>query len=97
MLRYVYSATHRLKALFNSADIDFHPSAAVTFLRATWDYIPVPILRLFRFVPAAPFTRLRYLRSVFTEYGTQILREQRAEIDVEKPSKSKDVMSLLSE
>ncbi|TFK80428.1 cytochrome P450 [Polyporus arcularius HHB13444] len=71
------------------------PSAMVALFRATWDYIPIPILRLFRFVPAEPFTRLRNLRGLFTEYGKQILREQRAEIDVEKVSKSKDVMSIL--
>ncbi|KAI0712968.1 cytochrome P450 [Cerioporus squamosus] len=77
------------------ADIDFKPSATVALFKATWDYIPIPILGLFRFLPADPFTRLRNLRSVFTEYGKQIIREQRAEIDVEKPSKSKDVMSIL--
>ncbi len=69
----------------------------MALFRATWDYIPIPILCLFRFVPAEPFTRLRNLRGLFTEYGKQILREQRAEIDVEKESKSKDVMSILSE
>lgn len=68
----------------------------MALFEATWDYIPLPILRLYRFLPAHPFKRLRHVRSLFTEYGKQILREQRAEIDVEKPSKSKDVMSLLS-
>ena len=77
--------------------MDFQPSVAVTFFRATWDYIPTPILRLFYFIPANPFTRIRSLRTVFTGYGKQILREQRAELDIEKTSKSKDVMSLLSE
>ena len=80
----------------DSADVDFMPSAAVTFFRATWDYIPMSILSLFYLIPVNPFTRIRYLRTVFTEYGKEILREQRAEIDVEKTSQSKDVMSLLS-
>ncbi len=69
----------------------------VSLFRATWDHIPIPVLRLFRFIPAEPFTRLRNVRSLFTEYGKQILREQRSELDVEKESKSKDVMSILSE
>ena len=81
----------------DSADVDFMPSAAVTFFRATWDYIPMSILSLFYLIPVNPFTRIRYLRTVFTEYGKEILREQRAEIDAENTSKSKDVMSLLSE
>ena len=81
----------------DSADVDFMPAAAVTFFRATWDYIPMSILSLFYLIPVNPFTRIRYLRTVFTEYGKEILREQRAEIDVEKSSQSKDVMSLLSE
>ncbi|KAI0712966.1 cytochrome P450 [Cerioporus squamosus] len=77
------------------ADVNYKPAAALALFQATWDYIPIPILRLFRFIPAHPFKRLRNVRSLFTEYGKQILREQRAEMDVEKPSKSKDVMSLL--
>ncbi len=69
----------------------------MALFRAMWNYIPIPALRLFRFIPAEPFIRLRNLRGLFTEYGKQILREQRADTDVQKESKSKDVMSLLSQ
>ncbi|KAI0712960.1 cytochrome P450 [Cerioporus squamosus] len=79
--------------LFN--DIGFRPSAAVAFFRATWDYMPTPILRLVQYIPTHPFTRMRNLRNLFTEYGTRILQEQQNEADVEKPYNSKDVMSIL--
>ena len=81
----------------NSKDISFRPSATFAFFTATWDYIPESILELVQFIPARPFTRMRNLKNLFTEYGKQILREQRAEVDVEKPLNSRDVMSILSE
>ncbi|RDX48041.1 cytochrome P450 [Lentinus brumalis] len=76
-------------------DVSFKPSAAAAFFRATWNYLPTAILRPIEFMPINPFKRMHDLRNLFARYGSQILREQRIEVDVEKPSNSKDVMSIL--
>ena len=65
--------------------------------RASWDYIPVPILKLIKYIPVDPFTRLRNLDNLFKAYGRQIIREQGPGVDTEKKVASKDIMSILSE
>ena len=57
----------------------------------------MPLLKLIKYLPANPFTRLRNLNDLFGEYGKQILREQGPEVDAERKVNSKDVMSILSE
>ena len=64
--------------------------------RLAWDYIPAPILKWFKYIPADPFRRLLNLNSLFREYGKRILREQGPDVDAEGTANSKDVMSLLS-
>ncbi|RPD78489.1 cytochrome P450 [Lentinus tigrinus ALCF2SS1-7] len=76
-------------------DISFQPPAAFAIFNATWDYVPETLIKLVQFIPVNPFTRMLNLKNLFTEYGKQILREQRSEVDVEKPSNSRDVMSIL--
>ncbi|KAI0644553.1 PAH-inducible cytochrome P450 monooxygenase PC-PAH 4 [Trametes meyenii] len=76
-------------------DTDFMLPKTTMFFRATWDYLPFTILKLFKYVPADPFIRLRRLNNVFTMYGKQILREKRPDFDPEKNVKSKDIMSIL--
>ena len=65
--------------------------------RSAWDYIPIPILKLIKYVPADPFTRLRNVNNLFRQYGKQILREQGPEVDAERNVSGKDVMSILGE
>ncbi|KAM5543945.1 hypothetical protein V8D89_002562 [Ganoderma adspersum] len=76
-------------------DIEYRPSYARILFRAAWDYIPMPLLKLIRFLPVNPFTRLRNAKSLFGEYGKQILREQGPDVDAERKVSSKDVMSIL--
>ncbi|KAI0644565.1 PAH-inducible cytochrome P450 monooxygenase PC-PAH 4 [Trametes meyenii] len=76
-------------------DTDYMLPKATLFFRGSWDYLPLPILKMFRYIPVAPFTRLRHLNNVFTAYGKQILREKVPEFDAEKSAKSKDIMSIL--
>ncbi|KAI0745013.1 cytochrome P450 [Earliella scabrosa] len=76
-------------------DIGYKPPFIVGLFRATWDYLPRSILNSFLYIPFEPFTRLRGLRDIYTEYGKQILHQQRTEYDVDKPSNSKDIISLL--
>ncbi|KAM5543175.1 hypothetical protein V8D89_003049 [Ganoderma adspersum] len=76
-------------------DIDFQPNKAGMFFRASWDYVPVPILKLIKYMPVNPFTRLRNLDNLFKEYGRQILREQGPGVDTEKKAASKDIVSIL--
>lgn len=64
--------------------------------RAAWDYIPVPVLKLFQYLPVDPFTRILSLRRLYISVGKQILREKRPELDAEKRPNSKDIMSILS-
>ncbi|KAI0331166.1 PAH-inducible cytochrome P450 monooxygenase PC-PAH 4 [Cubamyces sp. BRFM 1775] len=70
------------------------PTTTMLF-RATWDYIPEPVLRLFKYIPAQPFTHLRGVSNLFTKYGRDILREKRPEVDAEKRTYGKDVLSIL--
>lgn len=77
--------------------MDYHPNKAAILFRASWDYVPVPILKLIKYIPANPFTRLRNLDNLFKEYGRQILREQGPDVDTEKKVASKDIVSILSE
>ncbi|TBU30200.1 cytochrome P450 [Dichomitus squalens] len=78
------------------ADASYMPSTASLLFRAAWDYIPTPVLKLTRYIPLNPYTRMRKLNNMFREYGKQILREQGPEVDTEKVN-SKDAMSILSE
>ncbi|KAI0745029.1 cytochrome P450 [Earliella scabrosa] len=76
-------------------DVNYKIPFPVAIFQATWDYLPQSLLNSFLYLPFHPFTRIRNLRNLYVEYGKQILREQRSEIDVEKPINSKDIMSLL--
>ena len=51
---------------------------------------------MIRYLPMKPWTRLRSLHDLYVSYGKQILREQGPNIDPEKKSNSKDMMSILS-
>ena len=64
--------------------------------RATWDFIPIPILKLIKYIPVNPWPRVRNLNNLFREYGRQILREQGSDVDTEKKVASKDILSILS-
>ena len=77
--------------------MEYLPSKAVVLFRAAWDYIPRPILKLIKYIPVHPWTRLRALNDLFAEYGRQIIREQGSDVDTEKKSTNKDIMSILSE
>ena len=77
--------------------MDYLPSKATVLFRATWDYVPGPLLKLIRYIPVHPWTRLRDLNDLFREYGRKIIREQGPNTDMEKKSTSKDIMSILSE
>ncbi|PIL27013.1 cytochrome P450 [Ganoderma sinense ZZ0214-1] len=76
-------------------DIDYQPSNAAILFRSAWDYIPMSLLKLIKYLPAEPFTRLRNMNILFRQYGKQILREQGPEVDAERKVNSKDVMSIL--
>ena len=77
--------------------MEYLPSKAVVLFRAAWDYIPRPILKLIKYIPVHPWTRLRALNDLFAEYGKQVIREQGSDVDTEKRDTSKDIMSILSE
>ncbi len=80
--------------VFASVVTEYGASKAAVLFRATWDYLPEAILKLFRFIPAQPFTFFRHLKTLYAQYGEQILRENRSQI--EKRRGNKDIMSLLS-
>ena len=86
-----------LTHITDSKDIDYEPSKAAMAFRASWDYMPIPLLKLIKYIPANPFTRLRNLDNLFKEYGRQILREQGPGVDTEKAGSSKDIVRILSE
>ncbi|KAI9068331.1 PAH-inducible cytochrome P450 monooxygenase PC-PAH 4 [Trametes sanguinea] len=70
------------------------PKATLLF-RAAWDYLPFPIIKMFKYAPTKPFPHIRHVREVYMEYGKQILREKRPEVDTEKRAHSKDILSIL--
>ncbi|KAI0633710.1 PAH-inducible cytochrome P450 monooxygenase PC-PAH 4 [Trametes polyzona] len=76
-------------------DAEYKLGAPIMIFRATWDYLPEWFLKLFQYIPMYPFTRMLNLRRLFDEYGKQILREKGPEVDMEKQTRSKDVMSIL--
>ncbi|KAI0829924.1 PAH-inducible cytochrome P450 monooxygenase PC-PAH 4 [Trametes gibbosa] len=76
-------------------DADFRLAKPVMLFRATWDYLPEPILKLFRYIPIYPFNRMLSLKRLYTTYGRQILREKRPQVDAEKQINTKDIMSIL--
>ena len=79
-----------------SKDVEHDPPKAVLLFRATWDHIPVPILKWVKYLPMNPFKRMLNLNNLFKEYGKQMLREQGPDVDAERKVNGKDVMSLLS-
>ncbi|KAM5543149.1 hypothetical protein V8D89_003023 [Ganoderma adspersum] len=76
-------------------DAEYLPGRADVLFRASWDYIPFPILKLVRYIPVNPWTRLRNLNDLFRQYGRQIIREQGSDVDTEKKVASKDILSIL--
>nr|VWP01841.1 C2H2-type domain-containing protein [Ganoderma boninense] len=76
-------------------DVEYLPGKATVLFRASWDYIPMPLLKLIRFIPVNPWTRIRNLNNLFREYGRQIIREQGPNPEPEKQGASKDIMSIL--
>ncbi|KAJ3010757.1 hypothetical protein NUW54_g2381 [Trametes sanguinea] len=70
------------------------PKATLLF-RAAWDYLPFPIIKMFKYAPTKPFPHIRHVREVYMEYGQQILREKRPEVDTEMRAHSKDILSIL--
>ena len=56
----------------------------------------MPVLKLTKYLPMDPFTRMRNVSNLYREYGKQILREQGPDVDAERKANSKDVMSILS-
>ena len=79
----------------------YNVTTAGILFRATWDYIPECVLRLFRFIPVEPFVRLRKMERLFVKIGEAIIRENRDDSDAyaqaDKLDARKDLMSLLSE
>ncbi|CDO77690.1 hypothetical protein BN946_scf184969.g41 [Trametes cinnabarina] len=76
-------------------DVNFRLSKAELILRASWDYLPFPILKLFAYVPARTFNHVRYVKNLYMTYGKQILGEKRSEVDAEKRAGEKDVVTIL--
>ncbi|KAI0633724.1 PAH-inducible cytochrome P450 monooxygenase PC-PAH 4 [Trametes polyzona] len=76
-------------------DAEYKLSQPIMLFRAAWDYLPLWFLKSLQYIPVYPFTRMRNLRRLFTEYGKKILREKGPEVDTEKHTRSKDVMSIL--
>ena len=79
-----------------SQDVEYLPAKAEVLFRASWDYIPLPVLKLIRYIPMEPWTRIRNLNNLFRQYGKQIIREQGSDVDTEKVA-NKDILSILSE
>ncbi|KAI0747630.1 cytochrome P450 [Daedaleopsis nitida] len=77
-------------------DVAHNTSPAGLLIRATWDYTPQCILKLFRFLPFEPFIRLRNMERLFADYGKRMLRDKQIQSgDAEKHGNEKDLMSLL--
>ncbi|KAI0697725.1 cytochrome P450 [Cerioporus squamosus] len=74
-------------------DAEYHPTDAALLFKATWNYLPEPILKLFRYIPAHPMTLLRRVNSLYVAYGKHILQTERSGVDTEKQPTSKDIMS----
>ncbi|KAI0743376.1 cytochrome P450 [Daedaleopsis nitida] len=91
----LYKAYDKIFIGSYSKQVDYKPPKSVILFQATWDYIPESILKLFSHIPTAPFTTLRDINGQFMQYGRQILQEKRAEIEADKESSGKDIMSLL--
>ncbi|KAI0356399.1 cytochrome P450 [Trametes cingulata] len=81
--------------LSKAKDTEYRLPKATTLFRASWDYIPIPVLKLFQYIPVQPVARMYNLKTLFTAYGTEILREKGPQVDTEKQAHSKDVMSIL--
>ena len=76
--------------------MDYNPTTAALIFKAMFDYIPVSVLALIRYLPFNPWLRVRNLNDLYRRYGKQILREQGPDVDTEKKGTSKDIMSILS-
>ncbi|KAI0666539.1 PAH-inducible cytochrome P450 monooxygenase PC-PAH 4 [Trametes maxima] len=83
---------HALHAVIK--DIDFMLPKTILIYRALWDYLPHKILKLARYTPAEPFTRLRHLSDFFTQYSQRIVSEKRPAL-TSQDAKTKDIMSIL--
>ena len=48
-----------------SQDVEYLPAKAEVLFRASWDYIPLSVLKLIRYIPMEPWTRIRNLNNLF--------------------------------
>ncbi|KAI0373422.1 PAH-inducible cytochrome P450 monooxygenase PC-PAH 4 [Pilatotrama ljubarskyi] len=76
-------------------DTEYRLPKSTTLFRASWDYIPVPLLKLLQYIPMQPLRRMYNLKSLFAAYGKQILRAKGTQVDTEKQAHNKDVLSIL--
>ena len=77
-------------------DVAYKPPKAFLVFRASWDYIPLAILKLVKHIPIAPLQRLCNMQRLFNEYGQEMLDRKRSDLSAEKGDLGKDVMSLFS-
>ena len=64
--------------------------------RATWPYLPAPLLRLTKYTPTALYGRLRRLNAMFADVGRPLYKSNAEEWDGSREER-RDVMSVLSE
>ncbi|KAI0633713.1 PAH-inducible cytochrome P450 monooxygenase PC-PAH 4 [Trametes polyzona] len=76
-------------------DAQFQQPKAVFLFRALWDHLPEPLLRMFQYLPVHPFPRMLNLRRLFSEYGKKILKDKNPEVDTERQTNSKDILTIL--
>ena len=73
--------------------VDLSPLALVW--RATWPYLPKPLLELTKYVPTAFYKRLRNLNHMFADIGRPLYKSTVNDWDGSR-SEKRDALSVLS-
>lgn len=71
-----------------------YPPKADLLMKATWEYIPVPLLRLVDYLPLKDVKRLSGVRGAFELEANKLLKTKTERLTTDKEGQ-KDVMSIL--
>lgn len=78
----------------SSVDATLYPPKVDLLIKATWEYIPLPILRLADYLPLKDIKRISRIRSVFDTEAKKLLKDKTDRLIAGKQGQ-KDVMSIL--
>ena len=78
-----------------SADAIPFPSTFTLISRSFWRYIPMPILKLVKYIPTKDHTRFRQTLKIIDGFSNTLIQEKTEAVLAGKAENKRDIMSIL--